>query len=74
MNPWADSIACALAAGICKASLAALRLYEALKAQVGWARAIWTNDREVGAAGVEVPDALAVKYTEKIARRLSMLR
>ena len=27
-------------------------LHEALKAQVGRARAIWTNDREVGAAGV----------------------
>lgn len=27
-------------------------LHEALKAQVGRARAIWMNDREVGAAGV----------------------
>ena len=39
-------------------------LHEALKAQVGRARAIWTHDREVGAAGVEVPDALAVKYPD----------
>ncbi|MHB1668490.1 MAG: integron integrase [Thiomonas sp.] len=37
-------------------------LHDALKAQIARARAIWTHDREVGAAGVEVPDALSVKY------------
>ena len=39
-------------------------LHEALKAQVVRARAVWTHDREVGSAGVEVPDALAVKYPD----------
>ncbi len=37
-------------------------LHEPLKAQVLRARAAWTHDREAGWAGVEVPDALAVKY------------
>jgi integron integrase len=39
-------------------------LHEALKAQVGRARTVWTHDREVGVEGVEVPDALAVKYPD----------
>ena len=39
-------------------------LNEALKAQVVRARAVWTHDREMGVAGVEVPDALAVKYPD----------
>ena len=39
-------------------------LHEVLKAQVVRARAVWTHDREVGSAGVEVPDALAVKYPD----------
>ena len=39
-------------------------LHEALKAQVVQARAVWTHDRDVGAAGVAVPDALAVKYPD----------
>ena len=39
-------------------------LHEALKAQVGGARTLWTHDREVGTEGVEVPDALAVKYPD----------
>jgi integron integrase len=39
-------------------------LHEALKAQVSGARAVWTHDREVGAEGVEVPDALAAKYPD----------
>ena len=39
-------------------------LHEALKAQVLRARAVWMHDREVGCAGVEVPDALAVKYPD----------
>lgn len=43
-------------------------LHEVLKAQVVRARAVWTHDREVGSAGVEVPDALAVKYPDPAAR------
>ena len=39
-------------------------LHETLKAQVSQARAVWSHDREVGYAGVEVPDALAVKYPD----------
>ncbi|PKO60298.1 MAG: integrase [Betaproteobacteria bacterium HGW-Betaproteobacteria-18] len=39
-------------------------LHEVLKAQVGRARTVWTHDREVGTEGVEVPDALAVKYPD----------
>jgi integron integrase len=39
-------------------------LHEAMKAQVVRARAVWTHDREAGAAGVETPDALAVKYPD----------
>lgn len=39
-------------------------LHDALKVQVGRARAVWTHDREVGVEGVEVPDALAVKYPD----------
>lgn len=39
-------------------------LHEVLKAQVGQARAIWVRDREAGFAGVEVPDALSVKYPD----------
>lgn len=39
-------------------------LHEALKEQVGRARAVWTHDREMGVEGVEVPDALAVKYPD----------
>ncbi len=37
-------------------------LHDALKAQMARARAVWTRDRDVGAAGVEVQDALSVKY------------
>lgn len=33
-----------------------------LKAQLGRSRALWCCDREDGSPGVEVPDALAVKY------------
>lgn len=33
-----------------------------LKAQLGRSRALWCRDREDGSPGVEVPDALAVKY------------
>ena len=39
-------------------------LHEALKEQVSRARAVWTHDREMGVEGVEVPDALAVKYPD----------
>jgi integron integrase len=39
-------------------------LHEALKEQVGRARALWTHDRKMGVEGVEVPDALAVKYPD----------
>ena len=39
-------------------------LHEPLKAKGARARAVWTHDREVGAAGVETPDALAVKYPD----------
>ena len=39
-------------------------LHEPLKAQVARARAVWTHDREAGAAGVSTPDALAVKYPD----------
>jgi len=39
-------------------------LHEALKEQVGRARAVWTHDREMGVEGVEVTDALAVKYPD----------
>ena len=39
-------------------------LHEPLTAQVARARAVWTQDREAGAAGVETPDALAVKYPD----------
>ena len=39
-------------------------LHEVLKAQVVWARAVWTHDREVGSAGVEAPDALGIKYPD----------
>ena len=39
-------------------------LHEVLKSQVVQARAVWSHDREVGYAGVEVPDALAVKYPD----------
>lgn len=38
-------------------------LHEVLKAQVLRARAVWTHDREVGSAGVEVPDALGRSST-----------
>ncbi|OIQ87815.1 tyrosine recombinase XerC [mine drainage metagenome] len=37
-------------------------LHDALEAQVARARAVWARDRDVGAAGVKVPDALSVKY------------
>ena len=39
-------------------------LQGALKAQVALARTTWTHDRQVGGAGVQVPDALAVKYPD----------
>lgn len=39
-------------------------LHDALKVQVSRARAIWAHDREAGVAGVEVPDALSVKYPD----------
>jgi integron integrase len=39
-------------------------LHEALKSQVFRARAVWSHDREAGCAGVEAPDALAVKYPD----------
>ena len=39
-------------------------LLDALKAQVAHARQLWTQDRQRGAAAVEVPDALAVKYPD----------
>ncbi len=39
-------------------------LHEALKAQVTRARSLWAHDRASAAAGVEVPDALAVKYPD----------
>ena len=39
-------------------------LHEVLKSQVVRTRAVWSHDREVGYAGVEVPDALAVKYPD----------
>ena len=39
-------------------------LHEPLKKQVASARVVWTHDREAGAAGVETPDALAVKYPD----------
>ena len=39
-------------------------LHEPLKAQVARARAVWTHDREAGAASVQTPDALAVKYPD----------
>ena len=39
-------------------------LHEALKSQVFRARAVWSHDREAGFAGVEVPDALGVKYPD----------
>jgi integron integrase len=39
-------------------------LNEPLKAQVARARSVWTHDRELGAACVDVPDALAVKYPD----------
>ena len=39
-------------------------LHEALQAQVVRARAVWTHDRQVGYPGVEVPDALGVKYPD----------
>lgn len=39
-------------------------LHEALKAQLVRARAAWTHDRQVGYPGVEVPDALGVKYPD----------
>jgi len=41
-----------------------LSLHEVLKVQIGKARAIWERDREAGFAGVEVPDALSVKYPD----------
>ncbi|MDO8699378.1 MAG: tyrosine-type recombinase/integrase [Rhodoferax sp.] len=34
------------------------------EAKGGKDRVVWTHDREVGAEGVEVPDALAVKYPD----------
>ena len=37
-------------------------LHDVLKRQVAQARAIWEHDRQVGAAAVEVPDALSAKY------------
>jgi integron integrase len=43
-------------------------LHEPIKAQVARARAVWQKDREVGAAAVDVPDALAVKYPNLGAR------
>ena len=39
-------------------------LHEELKSQVVRARAVWSHDREVSYAGVEVPDALGVKYPD----------
>ena len=39
-------------------------LHEAMKAQVVRARAVWTHARQVGYPGVEVPDALGVKYPD----------
>ena len=39
-------------------------LAEPLRAQVRAARRCWEKDREQGAAAVEVPDALAVKYPD----------
>jgi integron integrase len=39
-------------------------LHEALKAQLVRARAAWTHDRQVSYPGVEVPDALGVKYPD----------
>ena len=39
-------------------------LHEPLKKQVASARVVWTHDREAGAAGVETPDALTVKYPD----------
>lgn len=39
-------------------------LHEVLKAQVVRARAVWTHDRQIGYPGVEVPDALGVKYPD----------
>ena len=43
-------------------------LHEVLKAQVVRARAVWSHNREVGYAGIEVPDALVVKYPDLIRR------
>ena len=43
-------------------------LHEPLKTQVARARTVWEKDRAAGAAGVEVPDALAVKYPDLGAR------
>jgi integrase len=37
-------------------------LREGLRAQLAQARTLWEQDRAAGAPGVEVPDALAVKY------------
>ena len=39
-------------------------LRAAIEAQLARGRAIWSHDREVQAEGVEVPDALAVKYPD----------
>ena len=39
-------------------------LREGLRAQLAQARALWEHDRAAGAPGVEVPDALAVKYPD----------
>ena len=39
-------------------------LHEPLKSQVARARALWSDDRQASAAGVETPDALAVKYPD----------
>lgn len=39
-------------------------LHEVLKAQVLRIRAVWVRDRKVGYAGVELPDALGVKYPD----------
>jgi integron integrase len=44
-------------------------LREGLRAQLAQARALWEHDRAAGAPGVDVPDALAVKYPDLGCRR-----
>jgi len=39
-------------------------LMVALRAQAALARQLWTHDRQLGAAGVDVPDALSIKYPD----------